>query len=65
MNWVHFNEGSSVSTWLPVLVVRRHFFYFSQRIGRAQRFHVIWGRDALRGKGLSVNGRNLFSGEQW
>lgn len=67
MWWVNFNQGCCVNTWLPVVCIRRGFYYFSQRVPRSNRIHVIWGWDvSLRAAvGVSWNCFNFFKREKW
>jgi len=63
---ISFNEGTHIWHWLPVLVVKRHLFYFSFRTAK-HRVHVVWGKDAVAPgcKGISLDHRNIVTKENW
>jgi hypothetical protein len=63
---ISWNEGGRI-TWLPVLQIKRHLFYFSQRIPVHNRVHFVLGRDAVAPhcKGISWNLRNIRTGGTW
>lgn len=63
---VSFNEGTCIWNWLPVLVIKRHLFYFSFRT-RKHRVHVVLGKDAVTPncRGVSLDCRNIITGEKW
>lgn len=61
--WVDFNQGTCIWRWLPVVAISRSLFYFSLYFGGDRRMHLIFGKAAQRGRGLSWRGCNVFSGK--
>ena len=64
--WVNFNQGTCIHRWLPVIVIRPDLFYVSLYFGGDRRLHIVFGGCAVRGRGVSWKGRNIFSGrDMW